>query len=517
MPRKKPEPAALSRGQAVCAFIERYVIIPEGAGVGKPMILMPYQQRFILEVFDNPHGTRKAILSVARKNSKTTLIAAILLAYIVGPLAEPNSQVYSGAHSKEQAAIVYEQMAKMIRMHPDLKKHIECKDGEKKLVCTLTGVIFKSLSSDSTNALGLSPIAFVVDEGGAVRGPSWPLFDALHSGQAAHARPIEFVISTQSASDNDWLSLQIDDARKSGDPRVICHVYEAPAGCDLLDESAWRAANPSLGIIVSMDEIRGLAQTAARLPSQEASFRNLNLNQRVADEAEGLLTIGVWNANSEAPAPYNGEPVYVGLDLSRKADLTAAVVVWRGSDKRINVHPFFFIPRDGLAEKARRDGFDYLAAERRGQLRALPGAALDYDTLGAEVLHLLGDYKVAAVAFDRYRMDDLQAAMRRAGAPESLLSKFTPVGQGFVGFGPAVDALEGAALNRQLRHGGHPVLNMCVANARVIRDSTGNRKLDKRRETGRIDGAVALAMALAAIGKEPEPKPEPQYQMLFIG
>jgi phage terminase large subunit-like protein len=71
---------------------------------------------------------------------------------------------------------------------------------------------------------------------------------------------------------------------------------------------------------------------------------------------------------------------------------------------------------------------------------------------------------------------------------------------------PAFRDLESLLLERKLRHGGHPVLAMCAANAVIAGDPAGNRKLDKRRSIGRIDGLVALVMAMGAAPTMPPPK-----------
>src|SRR6187399_2437841 len=105
-----------TRGEKVVAFIEKYCVAPEGDHIGKPMKLEPFQRKFILEVYDNPYGTSNAYLSIARKNGKTALIAAILLAHLVGPEAVRNSQIVSGAQSKDQAAVIFELARKMIDM-----------------------------------------------------------------------------------------------------------------------------------------------------------------------------------------------------------------------------------------------------------------------------------------------------------------------------------------------------------------------------------------------------------------
>jgi phage terminase large subunit-like protein len=60
---------------------------------------------------------------------------------------------------------------------------------------------------------------------------------------------------------------------------------------------------------------------------------------------------------------------------------------------------------------------------------------------------------------------------------------------------PALRDLESDLLNEKIRHGDHPVLTMCAANAVVQVDPAGNRKLAKHKSSGRIDGMVALTMA----------------------
>ena len=75
---------SITRGEKVCAFIETYWKIPEGAQVGQPIKLMKFQKQFILDVYDNLYGTIRAYLSVARKHGKSALTVAVVLAHIVG-------------------------------------------------------------------------------------------------------------------------------------------------------------------------------------------------------------------------------------------------------------------------------------------------------------------------------------------------------------------------------------------------------------------------------------------------
>jgi len=113
---------SVSRGEKVCAFIEAYCKIQEGGQVGQPLKLMKLQKQFILDVYDNPHGTSRAYLSVARKNGKSALIAAVVLAHLVGPEAKQNNQIISGAWSRDQASLVFKLAEKMVRLSPELSK-----------------------------------------------------------------------------------------------------------------------------------------------------------------------------------------------------------------------------------------------------------------------------------------------------------------------------------------------------------------------------------------------------------
>lgn len=90
----------MTRGERVIAFIERFCIVPEGKLIGQPMLLDPFQKEFILDLYDNPAGTDMAILSIARKNGKTGLIAGILLAQVTASLINPKQQAVLMAWSQ---------------------------------------------------------------------------------------------------------------------------------------------------------------------------------------------------------------------------------------------------------------------------------------------------------------------------------------------------------------------------------------------------------------------------------
>jgi phage terminase large subunit-like protein len=490
----------VTRAERVIAFIERHCPTPDGARAGHPIKLDAFQRRFITAIYDNPHGTRRALLSLARKNGKTTLIAGLLLAHLVGPEAKLNSQLVSGAMSRDQAALVFNLAAKMVQLSPTLTKIVRIVPSGKRLLGLPLNTEYKALAADGKTAHGLSPVLAILDEIGQVRGPQSDFVDAITTSQGAHEAPLLIAISTQAASDADLFSIWLDDAKSSNDLRIVCHLYEAPAGCDLMDATAWKAANPALGLFRSEDDMREQMLQARRMPSMENTARNLLLNQRVSIESP-FVSPDVWKSCGAAPSRLDGA-VYCGLDLSARTDLTALVMVAL-VDNRWQVFPHFWTPEQGLQERARRDRAPYDLWARQGLLHTTPGATVDYEHVAQNMAALLSDLDVRAIAYDRWRIDVLRKELEDIGAALPLLEW----GQGYKDMAPALDALEAELLNGRIAHGMHPVLTLCAANAVITKDPTGARKLDKSRATGRIDGMQALAMAIGVATRQEEVGP----------
>jgi phage terminase large subunit-like protein len=489
----------LTRAERVIAFIERHCVVPDGAHVGMPLVLADFQREFIQSVYDNPAGTRRAILSVSRKNGKTGLIAGLLLAHLVGPEARQNSQIVSGAMSREQASLVFNLAAKMVQLSPKLSSLVKIIPSGKRLIGLPLNTEYRALAADGKTAHGLSPVLAILDEIGQVRGPQSDFVDAITTSQGAHEAPLLIAISTQAASDADLLSVWLDDAANSKDKRIVCKLYCAPPGADLMDPVAWKQANPALGIFRSLNDLREQMTQAQRMPSMENTARNLLLNQRVSTDSP-FISQDVWKSCAGEVQPFFDTPVYCGLDLSGRTDLTSLVVIGQ-VDGCWHVVPYFWTPEQGLAERAKRDRAPYDLWVRQGFMRTTPGATVDYAFVATEMAEILSELQVEAVAYDRWRIDQLRRELDRIGADLPLIEW----GQGYKDMAPALDALEAELLNGRIAHGNHPVLTMCAANATISKDPTGARKLDKSRATGRIDGLQALAQAMGAASRAEEP------------
>lgn len=462
------------------------------------MRLTARQKQWLARIYGS--ATRTFILSMGRKNAKTAFAAFLLLVHLCGPKARANSQLYSAAQSRDQAAILFGYAAKCVRLSPSLDAVVVIRDTAKQLFCPRLGTLYRALSADASTSYGLSPAFVVHDELGQVRGSRSEMFEALETAAGAQPEPLSIIISTQSPNDGDLLSLLIDDAATGADPRVKLELFTAPKGADPFSLASIRAANPHYDEFMNTEEVRRQANDAKRLPSREAAYRNLVLNQRV-EARNPFISRDVWLRNTgEPPRKLDGCAIFGGLDLSSVSDLTACVWVQPGEGEgaaaRWQVLADFWLPETGLAEKSRVDRVPWDLWQQQGYLHTTPGAAIEYEFVALYLRDMFSRCDVQALAFDRYNMKFLKPWLERAGfAPEELL-KFVEFGQGFVSMSPALRALEALLLAGKLEHGAHPVLTMCAANAVVVKDPAENRKLDKSKATGRIDGMQALAMAV---------------------
>lgn len=503
-PRRRARPASkaakVTRAERNIRWIERYCRVPEGRHVGRALLLRGWQRDCIRKIYDNPAGTRVAIISFGRKNGKTALAACLLLLHLVGPEAVQNGQCVSAAQSRDQAALCFKLCAKMIRLNSELSDQIDIRDSIKELHCTELGTLYKALSAEAATAYGLSPVFVIHDELGQVKGPTSELYDAVETATGAHDRPLSVIISTQAATDADLLSVLIDDAITGEDPTTTLELFTCPMSFeDIYSDEALRMANPAFGDFLNDKEARKMANSAKRMPSREPAYRNLILNQRV-DATTPFLPRALWDPCRGEPADEFTGPVYIGLDLSDVNDLTARVAI-SPIDGVWHVQPKFWLPSYGLRARAKRDRVPYDVWHKDGYLETTPGKTIRYEWVAKQLKADFERWEVALVAFDRWNMKHLRPWLQKAGFTPDELERFVEFGQGYQSMSPALRTLEEDFLEENIRHGDHPVLKMCAVNAVAQTDPAGNRKLAKNKSSGRIDGMVALAMARGVAGE----------------
>jgi phage terminase large subunit-like protein len=491
------------RAKRVIDFIER-LTVPSGKGQGKPFKLLAFEKKFIRAIYEPtwPDGrrvVRRAILSMARKNGKTALIAAIALAHLIGPERTPNGEIYSAANDRDQASIIFKFAKQIIDLEPELAKNVDIVASTKTVVGRDTGSVYRAISAEAGTKHGYLPTVVIYDE--LAQAKSRDLYDVLDTSFGAREEPLFIVISTQSNDPEHILSQLIDDGLSGADPSIVCHLYAADEDCALDDKRQWRKANPALGVFRDYDDLARAVEKAMRMPSEESKVRNLLLNQRISP-ASILISRAEWMACSGPVEFKPGEDVYLTLDLSNTVDLSALIM--GSADEIARVQPFFWKPEDMLIEHSNRDfgsgNLRYLDWKNAGVLEVTPGRSIDKRVIAKRIAEISSRYRVRALVYDRWRMDDLLRefdgvglqAFKEGDKGDGL--RLIPWGQGFKDMAPAIDALETAITERKLIHPNNPVLNWNMANAVAVMDPAGGRKLDKDKSRFRIDGAVALAM-----------------------
>lgn len=508
------EKKGLSRVERVVAFLED-LPITQGKLAGTKMKVRPWQREFLEAVFreddDGNRPVRTAILSMARKNGKSFLVAGLAAAFLLGPESEPRGEVFACANDRFQSGKIFAELVAILEQHAELgarvniirfRKEIEVMEGQGK------GSIFAALSSDANTKLGLSPSFVVVDELGYA--PKRDLYDAMDTAMGARDNPLLIAISTQAPDDNHVFSTLVDyglkvQAGEVQDDSFHLTLFAAPESDNPMARETWLKANPALGDFRSEEDVARQAQQAERIPSKMQDFRNKILNQRVAAHVR-FIAKAEWDAcaGTVDVATLKGRPCFGSLDLSAARDLTAWVLLFPMDDGTLHVLPRFFLPENGIADKSEADKVPYDVWARQGLLDLIPGSTIDPSFVAEVMAEDAARFDIQAVAYDRWRIEDLKRELAAIGAELNLV----PHGQGFKDMSPAVDVLERAVAETKLRHGAHPIMTMCAANAVITKDPAGGRKLDKAKAAGRIDGLVALAMGLSIAARyEPETLP----------
>jgi phage terminase large subunit-like protein len=494
------------RVQLIFDFIEN-LIVPSGEGEGQPFHLEDFQKKFVCDIYNpvnsnNERIVRTAILSIARKNGKTAIIAALTLVHLVGPEAIINGEIFSAATTQKQSAIVFKYAAQIVRADPELLSLIKIVDSTKRMVCFSNGSVYCAIAAEAGPAYGINASVVIYDE--LAQAKNRELYDALETSQGARLEPLFIVISTQSNDPQHILSTLIDDGLSGKDPSIVCHLYWVKDDAENIfsDIELWKQANPALGIFRSLTEMKSMAAKAKRMPTQEAAFRNLYLNQR-CDSKSPLIPRQEWEAcRADVSIPYGSE-IYLALDLSKTTDLSALAAVTAGETDIAKA--WFWKPEKTLKEHEKRDRVPYGVWVKQKIIELTPGASIQYDWIAQRLQKIMDDYIVIGLAFDRWGIKYMLSAMERVGVDCYIDGKdearpgairMVEWGQGTKDMDGAITAFETSILNRNFFHDGNPCLTWNISNAMVTSDAAGWRKFDKSKSRFMIDGAQAVAMAM---------------------
>ena len=473
----------------------------KGTWAGKPFELIDWQEQIIRDLFGilKPNGYRQfntAYVEIPKKMGKSELAAAVALLLTCGD-GEERAEVYGCAADRQQAAIVFDVAADMVRMCPALSRRVKILASQKRIIYKPTNSFYQVLSAEAYSKHGFNIHGVVFDE--LHTQPNRKLFDVMTKGSGdARMQPLYFLITTAGTDthsicyETHQKAKDILEGRKI-DPTFYPVIYGADESEDWTDPKVWRKANPSLGITVGIDKVRAACESARQNPGEENAFRQLRLNQWVK-QAVRWMPMEKWDACAFAvnEDDLEGRVCYGGLDLSSTTDITAFVLVFPPTDEddRYVVLPYFWIPEDSMDLRVRRDHVPYEVWERQGYLMTTEGNVVHYGYIEKYIERLGEKFNIREIAFDRW------GAIQMVQNLEGMGFTVVPFGQGFKDMSPPTKELMKLVLEKRIAHGGHPVLRWMMDNIYIRTDPAGNIKADKERSTEKIDGAVATIMAL---------------------
>ncbi len=473
---------------------------------GQPFRLLDWQRDVISQVYgtQRENGLRQyryAYLEIPKKNGKTELIASLAIDHCLNDA--PSGQIYCCAADREQASLVFNAAVQKIQQDRCLSRIIKIVESQKKFFNAGTGTFVKVLSAEAYSKHGLNPTVVIFDELHALQ--SRDLWDVMTFGSgAAREEQLVWVITT-AGDDPDHKSIgweQHEYARKVRDgeiedPSWFVRIYGAPEDADIYDEAVWYAANPSLGVTISIDNVRDEAQRARNSESAERLFRWLRLNQWVSVKRVGWLPVTLWDKTqgSWSRESLRGRDCYLGLDLSSTTDLTALALLFPPRDGE-RLWRFFieaFIPEANMSEREKRDHVPFRDWVERGFVQATPGDSIDYGAIAARIDQLTRLYRVTHICADPWRVEALEAHMQ-----ETVSDRVIRIPQTIEGMSPAMKEIERMMRGGEIEHEANPCGRWTFGNVIVAMDGNENLKPHKGRSLDRIDPVVALINAMAA-------------------
>ena len=473
----------------------------KGKWSGKPFELIDWQEQIIRDIFGTlkPNGYRQfntAYIEIPKKMGKSELAAAVALLLCCGD-GEERAEVYGCAADRQQASIVFEVAADMVRMSPALSKRVKILSATKRIVFQPTNSFYQVLSAEAYSKHGFNIHGVVFDE--LHTQPNRKLFDVMTKGSGdARTQPLYFLITT-AGSDTKSICYETHQKAKDllegrkVDPTFYPVIYGADESDDWTDPKVWKKANPSLGITVGIDKVKAACESAKQNPAEENTFRQLRLNQWVK-QAVRWMPMDKWDKCAFAVNEEDllGRVCYGGLDLSSSIDITAFVLVFppEDEDDKYVVLPYFWLPEETLNLRVNRDHVPYDVWEKQGYLKTTEGNVVHYGFIEKFIESLGEKYNIREIAFDRW------GAVQMVQNLEGMGFTVVPFGQGFKDMSPPTKELMKLTLEEKVAHGGHPVLRWMMDNIFIRTDPAGNIKPDKEKSTEKIDGAVATIMAL---------------------
>lgn len=486
----------------------------EGPLAGKPIELLPFQQFDLGCLFGWVHVEssyrrfEKAYIQEARKNAKTTILAGIALYLMVGD-EEESPAVYCAANDRDQARILYRGAKSMAQKSRDIQKRLKIRNYAMSHITR--GGEMRALSKETKNKDGLNPSGVIIDEYHAHE--TSEIYDLLWSAWGQRAQALMAIITTAGFdTEQNPCYLEYDYCKKilSGvlsNERYFIIIRELDEDDDEHDPQNWIKANPLRACtpagVARLKEQHDEAFDS-KDPAKIRNFRVKNLNVWVNESEDGYMSgdyLSRWDELAVSRTEFieltRGLPCNVGIDLSKKIDLTADAFIFWLSDERLAVTAHGFIPKEGIGRHQKTDRIPYTEWGYDGWITATEGDVTDYHQVQAHIqdAELANDWKVQEICFDPYNATHF--------ANEMMSDGYTciEVRQGVKTLSEPTKTFREMVISGRIVHDGSPLLKWCLANAVAETDSNENIKLSKRHatDTKRIDLLAAVINAMVRL------------------
>ena len=496
----------LNKANRPIQFIEKFCKHSKGKWAGKPVKLELWQKAFIQAGFgfvDKTTGLRKykkIVLFVARKNGKSTIDAG-LGNYMLTSAGEGGAEVYSIATKRDQAKVVWDEAKRMIKKSPALAKRIRA------LVTGLyydeTESFFKALSSDSNSLDGLNAFFVIADEIHAWKDKN--LLDVMYDSMSAREEPLLIETSTmgnirENVFDNEYeycsdIILGYEGQNEFIDETILPIIYELDNPKEWQDEKKWYKANPGLGTIKNIKDLRDKVNRAKNNPSELINLlcKDFNIRQ---NEQDKWITFDIANNEITFDIDYIYDTYAIGgVDLSSTTDLTCATLIVIKENKKYVLQQYF-IPSKKLEFKIKDDKIPYDKWEKRGLVTVCDGAKVNYSDVTQWFLRMNEEYKISTlwVGYDPWNTQYWVEEMKEYGF------EMIEVRQGAKTLSNPMKQLEADLIEKNVIYNNNPILKWCLCNTAVKRDENDNiRPVKGQKQRARIDGTVSLITAYCVL------------------
>lgn len=490
------------RANHVLEFAENYCRHSKGKQGGKRVVLELWEKAHLAAIFGfiDINGNRKyrqSLLIVGKKNGKS-LLASIVGLYLMVADNEPGAEIYSVATKKDQAKIIWGESKRMVKKSPTLKQAIKPLIAE--MNADFNDAVFKPLASDSNTLDGLNVHGGLMDEIHQWKNGR-ALYDIIADGTTAREQPLIYITSTagtirediydQLYEESERLINGYEDPEGYKDERFIVFIYEIDSRKEWVDETCWKKANPGLGTIKNLEQLKAKVNKAMQNPMLVKNLvcKEFNIRETSSESwlsFEDLNNTATFDVTELKPRYGIG-----GTDLSSTTDLTSAKVIFKVRDKEeIFVLSMYWIPADLVDKKVREDKIPYDKWIDLGICRTCPENKVHPKYVTEWFQEIQRDY-------DLYLMNvgyDAWSAAYWVEEMESIFGKImVPVRQGKQTLSQPMKSLGADICAKLINYNNNPIDKWCLANTAYDEDKNGNIQPCKTsKSTKRIDGFASL-------------------------